>query len=421
MGKDLLGKELGQGYMQRKDGKYTFRYVDRFGKRVSLYGEKFCDLRTDASKVVFEDKNQSNLVDETTTLNEFFEKWINIYKYQVIRENTKRHYKQIYEKHIKPTLGRLRLVQITQLKIKELIKELDEKGYKYETKNKVKVILVDIFNKALIDDFVRKNPAKGISVVRDEETDMRVLSQEEQSVFFECCKGTFYDNLFVTAVTSGLRPGEVCGLTWDDIDFENKKISVNRTLLYQKLDGDKQKEFHIELPKTRTSLRTVPMNKQCSLALKKQVMQSNVIMAKSPKKLKKEFKNLVFTTRFGTPINSQILCDAIKHIVDEINLVRDDLEQFENFSGHCFRHTFATRCFEAGIQPKTVQALLGHASLNMTMDLYTHVLKEHQEDEMNKLENVLDNVLDVSENMLEKKISGMEKSNKKRDKNLNTA
>lgn len=165
--------------------------------------------------------------------------------------------------------------------------------------------------------------------------------------------------------------------------------------------GDEQKTFHIGPPKTKSSVRNVPINRQCSLALKKQRMQKNVVAMKSPKKPLEGFENLLFTTKYNTPINAEIYCDAILRIVNEINLMRDVLEEFEVFSGHCFRHTFATRCFEAGIQPKTVRQYLGHANLQMTMDLYTHVLKVYKQNEMSKLENSLDAVMDVSDEMVE--------------------
>ena len=91
----------------------------------------------------------------------------------------------------------------------------------------------------------------------------------------------------------------------------------------------------------------------------------------------------------NTPLNAQIVFDAIKRIVDEMNTTRDTMEEIEMFSFHCFRHTFATRCFEVGIKPKTVQTYLGHATLKMTMDLYTTVLPEHMENEMYKLDMAL--------------------------------
>lgn len=228
-------------------------------------------------------------------------------------------------------------------------------------------------------DFVRKNPARGITVKRDEEKEIKVLTVEEQALFFDCCKGTFYDNFFITAVATGMRIGEIAALREEDIDFDKKVIHVSRTLVYAKYEEDTQKTFHFEAPKTKTSNRTIPINKQCFMALKKQIMQKRIVTNKAPKSKmpEQQFRNLIFTTSFNMPINSQIIMDAIKKIVNEINLTRDPLEEMELFSCHAFRHTFATRCFEAGIKTKTVQAYLGHASLQMTMDLYTSVLPEH--------------------------------------------
>ncbi|MDF2844380.1 MAG: tyrosine-type recombinase/integrase [Herbinix sp.] len=403
MGKDLKGKELGEGLRQAKDERYIARFTNRFGKRVEIKGKDLKEVKTQFNKAIYEDKQKMNLVDDSTILDDWYEQWLSVHKYKVIRANTKRHYNTVYRKHISPTLGKRKLKDITQLQIKALINQLDKDGYKYETQNKVRILLLDMFNKAMIDNFVNKNPAKGIKLERDEKIDPKVLTPEEQAEFFECSKGTFYDNLFVVAVSTGLRPGELCALTWDDIDLDNMEINVDKTLLYQKLEGDEKKEFHVGPPKTKQSKRKVPITKQCKTALLKQKMQNNVIMSRAHVKAVKGLDNFLFTTKFGTPINSQIYCDAIEKIVDEINLCRDTLDEFERFSPHCLRHTFATRCFEADIQPKTVQKYLGHATLQMTMDLYTHVLEKHKTSEMSKLENALDGLLDVSDDVVEKR------------------
>ncbi|WP_312045090.1 tyrosine-type recombinase/integrase [Anaerotignum sp.] len=401
MGKDLKGKELGAGLRQKPNGMYSARYVDRFGKRQELYDRNLSDLKRKLNTAVYDDAQGNNVVDNSITLTTWFESWMEIHKYKVIRNNTKMHYMQIFEKHIKPTLGRKKLKEITQLNVKSLLKDLDKKGYKYETQNKVRIMLLDIFDKAMIDNYVIKNPCKGIKLVRDEKKDMRVLTREEQTEFFECCKGTFYDNLFVVAISTGLRQGELCALTWDDIDLNKKEITVNKTLLYQKLEGDSGKNFHTNPPKTKTSNRTVPITKQCELALKKQFIQRNNVMAKKSAKPLQGYENLLFVTKFGTPINDQIMIDALKRVLEEINLCRDELEQFEYFSPHCFRHSFATRCFEADVPPKTVQQFLGHATLQMTMDLYTHVLGNQKQEDMQKLENILDAVFASGDSIVE--------------------
>lgn len=403
MGKNLEGKEIGHGIIQKKNGIYEARYVDRFGKRKSISGRDLKDVKKRFNEAIYENEQEIN-IKEDIKLDTWYEKWMNIYKYDTIRENTKRQYNQIYYHHISPYLGNYSLKSITQLNIKELIKKLDKDGYKYTTKNKIKVMFVDIFNKAMINEYVRKNPAKGITVKKDDdENEVTVLTQEDQIAFFDCCKGTFYDNFFNVAVTTGMRIGELAALRWEDVDLENRLIHVKRTLVYQKYDTDTCKTFHFELPKTKTSYRDIPINRQCELALKKQYMQKNVVKDKAPKekKVEEQFRDLLFTTKYNTPLNAQIVCDAIKKIVNEINLTRDVTDEMETFSCHCFRHTFATRCFESGIKPKTVQSYLGHATLQMTMDLYTSVLPQHQMSEMDKLENILDDISNNSDKLVD--------------------
>ncbi len=384
MGKDLKGKELGTGITQRKDGSYHARYHNRFGKRVSLYSDNLKELRQMLQDAQYEDRNKLNVIDSGVTLDEWFEKWLNVYKYGVIRENTRRIYSTVYEKHISPMLGKIKLTEITHLQITALINMIKKNGYGYETQHKAKIILLDLFNKAMIDDLIVKNPAKGVKIFKPKKN-IRVLTVDEQKDFFECAAGTFYNNLFVVLICTGLRLGEIAALTWDDIDVENRVIDINKTLFYQKLDGDETKKFHLGPPKTRSSKRKVPINEQCLQALKRQKFQRDVVMSKSYAKPLAGYNNLLFTTKFGTPLNSQLCSDAIKVIINEINLMKDDVESLEPFSAHTFRHTFATRCLECNIKPKIIQEYLGHATLSMTMDLYTHILKEHQTSEMNKL------------------------------------
>lgn len=386
MGKDIKGKELGKNISQRKDGTYEARYYDRFGKRRSLYNKNLKDLRDELNTALYEDKNELNIVDEKITLDEWYDKWLNTYKYDVIGPNTRRHYISIYKKHISPALGMLPVSGITQFQIRALIRDLDKKGYQYETKSKVKILLVDMFDKAIANDLMRKNVARGIKVVRNESIERKVLTNEEQEEFFNCARGTFYYNLFVVAAETGLRPGEACALTVKDLDFAKKRIQVNKTIVYQKYEGDVQKEFHIGPTKTKSSVREVPMTACCEAALQRQLLIKQAVMGKTPKSIPGEFRDLLFVTKYGTPINAVVYNAAIDRIIDEINLQRMPLEEMEHFSAHSFRHTFATRCFEAGMSPKTVQMLLGHASIKMTMDLYTHLQEGHKEAEMKKLE-----------------------------------
>ena len=391
MGKDKKGKELGKGITQRADGRYVGRYVNRFGKRESVYGATVREAKNNLAKAIADDIKKKNVVEPNITLTEWYNKWMEVYKKPVVRDNTIRHYRYVYEHNIQPYLGNRKLIDINKLSVTGVLNKLKDKGYQWESLNKVKVLLTDMYTRAIEDEYAARNPAQGArNPLPKPENEMKALSVEEQEAFFLCSAGTFYDNLFRVAVSTGLRPGELCALTESDIDFKKKVIHVTKTLLYQQLEGDDGKAFHIEPPKTPTSRRDVPLNQYAIEALSRQVIQHKIVVNNSPKKHILEYSDLLFTTKYGTPINSQIYIDAIDRIVNEINLTKDPLEQMERFSGHCFRHTFATRCFEAGIQAKTVQSYLGHATLQMTMDLYTAVFDKKKQNDIRLLEKTLE-------------------------------
>lgn len=371
MGKDLKGKELGVGLSQRKDGLYQARYSDRWGKRKTIYGKNLRELRKELAEAIAGNKNFTSVRDGIT-LDKWFERWMDVYKDKSIRPNTKREYTHIYKKNISPYIGERSINSLVKSDIQRLIDRASDDSYAYERQNKIKVILRDMLQRAVEDNLVVNNPVSGIKLRADKEIKAKSLTVEEQSLFFDYCHNTFYDNLFNVAVNTGLRPGELFALQFSDIDLDNGLIDVNKTLVYQKYLDDECKTFHVEPPKTKQSYRKVPINSVCRKFLERQLELKSVVSQKRPK----QQNDYVFVTKFNTPLNSVIYSDAIKVVIRQINLARPFDNQFEVFSGHTFRHTFATRCFENGVDAKVVQSYLGHASLKMTMDLYTHVTEE---------------------------------------------
>lgn len=382
MGKDLKGKELGIGITQRKDGVYQARYYDRWGKRKSIYNNNLRQLRKDLAEAVAGNVRMTSIKQEIT-LDMWFKRWMEVYKEKSIRPNTKREYTHIYEKNISPNLGRCLINSLNKSDIQQLIDKAHDEGYLYERQNKIKVILKDMLQRALEDELVAKNPVSGIKLRADKEIKADALTLSEQEIFFDCCRNTFYDNLFNVAVNTGLRPGELFALTEEDINFEDGYIDVNKTLVYQKYLTDECKTFHIEPPKTKQSYRKVPMNSVCRDYLLKQFELKKVVSEKRPK----EQNSYLFVSKYNTPLNSQMYSDAIKAVVKQINLMRPLDNQFDLFSGHTFRHTFATRCLENGIEPKVIQEYLGHATLSMTMNLYVHVTNEKAASDIEKIVN----------------------------------
>jgi len=139
------------------------------------------------------------------------------------------------------------------------------------------------------------------------------------------------------------------------------------------------------------------------MALKSQFGKKSVVCMKASAKPLPGYEDLLFVTKFNTPINFQIFIDSITRIIGLINESRSDIEKFEPFSAHCFRHTYATRCFEAGVDSKVVQQQLGHATLKMTMDLYTHLFEDKKTTELDKFDAISEEVFENGGNLAQER------------------
>ncbi len=390
MGQNLKGKELGKGIYQRKDGTYCGRYTDRFGKRKTIYRKKLGELRLALNEATYEDKILEKSVYSEINLDDWFGQWMNLFK-RNLKPNSRSTYWTLYKKHISPILGNQKISSITKLQIMALLNDLEDKGYADGTVSLIKDICFNLFENAVASDFLYKNPVKGVKLdKRKNPYGIKALSVQEQSAFFEVCKTSFYNNAFITHVNTGLRPGELFALMDEDVDFEHNVIKISKTLDYKSINGGKT-SFHIFTPKTNASNRIVPMNDLCRAAIELQLRQREVFQVRS-----KDFPGLIFTTSKGDPICTSSYNGAIATIINRINANKETFgikTSIKKLTGHCLRHTFATRCFEAGIPPKVIQQYLGHATLSMTMDIYTHVTNEYKESEIAKLEDLNVNLM----------------------------
>ena len=182
-----------------------------------------------------------------------------------------------------------------------------------------------------------------------------------------------------------MTKAEILGLTWDCIDFDNRVITVKQTLVYLPGDGhNAQYEFH--QPKTQTGFRKIPMIKKVyDVLVYQQTYRKDIATRFSPRE---GFENLLFTSKTNNPINAANVKDSINYIVARINRENPD-QFFEHLTPLGLRHTFATNCIESGMEPKTLQKILGHNSLQMTMDLYCHVRESTLTDEMERIANFM--------------------------------
>lgn len=390
MGKDLQGNELGTGITQRKTGIYELRYINKLGKRISITSKDLKTLMEKYSKQLV--KEEKEYTKSPYTLNEWFDEWLKIYK-SATKEATQLIYLRIYNQFLRNTLGDKNLSDITNKDIQTVLN--DNSSYSYEVKNKIRILISDMYNKAFMNDYVSNIPTRGLRVSgANKRKQIITLTQEQQKLFFDYAKGTFYYNLYVVAINTGLRLGELVCLTEKELDFDNKVIHVKKTLKYDETLSTSHKHFFVSTPKTESSYRDIPMTSFCEEALKKQLVQKQIVTRKAPahKKVEKEFENLIFTTRHNTPINAEDINSDIRRIINDVNYIQNELEELPKFSMHTFRHTFATRCFEANIPLKTIQAYLGHATLSMTSDLYTSILDATKSKQIGNLEELLSEI-----------------------------
>lgn len=184
--------------------------------------------------------------------------------------------------------------------------------------------------------------------------------------------------LFITALDSGLRQGELFALTWNDIDFNNKCITVNKSFKSIKNIKTNKYENIIQTPKTDKSIRVVPIPGRLTDKLKQHKLSQKTQRLKMSNLY--ENNNLIFCNKFGKYLDSGNVLKKFKKILKDNKL---EVRKF-----HDLRHTYATRLFELGEEPKTVQTLLGHSNISITLDTYTHVLDNLKEKAVSKLDNL---------------------------------
>ena len=369
MGKSLNGKELGKGISQRKeDGLYIARFTNRFGKRQVISDKTYNGVQKKLREAIVADDKAINVVSSNMTLDEWYEKWMETCK-KNCRNNTKETYARHY-KRVKKALGWRKLNKLNLVMMQDAINELRTDN---ERKNSKK-ILVDMLEKAVASDLIVKNVAKQITteITKEEKQPRRVLTVKETEIFLAEAESTFYYNLFVVALETGMRIGELSGLQWGDIDFKKKVIHVRHSMTY--FSKDRKYRFELHPTKTHKGLRDIALTDVAIKALRQQQFIKQTLINKGKEPLE-GFEDLVFVTKNNRPTTQFLVTECIEGTMKRIHKNNPDLV-FEKVTPHCFRHTFATRWLEAGVPIKTVSAMLGHSQLQLTTDLYMHITQD---------------------------------------------
>lgn len=389
-------KQLPPGISLRKDGRYQARYTFN-GKRYTIYGTDLKEVQRKLRDAKYEMDHGVYARPDRLTVDSWYKTWLKEYRENVVRETTIIGNEKCY-KHVKPEIGHMKLQAVRPEHIQRILNKMKREGYSSGYIENTRQTMNMIFHQAAMNGIIIINPVEKsiLPKVESEERNprRRALTEQEQKAFLECAakRKPFYADIFYVGFFTGMRIGEINGLEWRDIDFEKMEIHVNGTMI--KIAG---KDYYKGPVKTGESKRTIPMLPEIAKRLRRhKVEQAKLRMMLGDKwQPVKGLEHLVFTTMFGKPLMTLSVGRYIDSTVNAVNRAEEKKaaaehrkpELMETFCPHAMRHTFATRALERGIPPKVVQSYLGHSTIDVTMNIYTHVTAELEREEIRKLAN----------------------------------
>jgi integrase len=373
MAKGLDGKKLPAGITQRKNGLYMGRVMYN-GESHTLYDRNLTELKKKMTDLRYTLEHGTFIKKSNITFDDWFNEWIETYKQNTVKQGTIDSYKKHYSAYLKKPLGKMKLADIRAEHLQKLLNGMSKDGYADDTIMLTYCVLSGIFKQAYKNELIPKNPFSLITRPKGKAKKERVVfTKEQQEIFMKYTERSYLCNLFQLAICTGMRNGELGGLLWSDVDFKNKVIHIRHTLTPSEGGG-----WRNDTPKTRTSKRDIPMIGKAYDILRRQEAEYKELHGKITKINNDDF---VFSV-LDEPISR-------KRITHEIEVMLSNMEadgvKFPYFTLHSTRHTFATRCIESGMDPQVLKTILGHATLSMTMDLYSHVLPDTKAEQMEKV------------------------------------
>lgn len=352
-----------------------YRGKDENGKR-KFYNETVEGTKSDAEKrlrVKMAEIEVGNHIEESPeTLNNFLDRWLLLRK-SAISIRTYDDYSEMLERYVRPEIGSKLISSITSGDIQTLYTKMSERGLSNRTVRYTHTILNATLKRAVGMGVIKTNPAQSpdIELPKKESKEMRALSPEEVRKFLEALKGDRYEAFFILALDSGMRPEESLGLKWEDIDLTRGSVMIRRTLCRKrKKPEDMRRALYLGIPKTSKSRRTILISQKTRAIL---------IHHRPPDSSPDDF---VFIARGGGPV----IADSLIRTHFKPALKRAGLPNIRLYD---LRHTMATALLVAGVNPKIVSERLGHSSIVLTLDTYSHVIPGLQEMAIQKLEEIL--------------------------------
>lgn len=402
--KDNKNRVLKDGEYQRSNGSYEYKWRDKKGKRHSIYAKSLDLLRQKEATLL---KNAINGINynKKITVNDLFKKWKTLKK--GLKDNTFQNYQYLYELFISESIGEITIKNLKKSDIRLFYNHLaDKRHLKISTIDNIHTVLHQVLDIAVDDEYILNNPSdNALKELKQARTNgkkgKKALTLKQQKLFedflSENSKYKGWYPIFITMLWTGMRVGEITGLRWEDIDFDNNLIHINHTLVYYDTRTEKGCNFAINTPKTKAGKRTIPMLPKVKKALKQEKERQNDLGINCNVKID-GYTNFVFLNRFGNVYQQCSLNKALKRIIRDCNYeifdgkIKSDTI-LPNFSNHSLRHTFTTRMVESGTNLKVMQEILGHSDISTTMNIYAEATQELKEKEMKKLGESLQNNL----------------------------
>ena len=339
-------------------------------------------------------KNSIDYRKTMITLNEWFEEWFTEVKAHKVKETSIHPMKNNFKRTFGFYIGSKKLKDIKPLDVQRALNTMEQEGLSNSAMREALGRLRECMEFAVGNQMIASNPCLIVEVpwTYKKAKEEIALTQEEQNALLNEVEDSWYKEMFYFMCLTGVRVGELGGLQWSDIDFSKKCITIRRSLSCSYCNG-KKREMLVS-PKTVNSTRQIPFLGEMEEVLKSQKEKQKRLRAELGERWRsgEEFSDLVFTTGMGSPCSRYIVDKEVKKVIKRIRekeavlAVQEQREPkvIRDFHPHTLRHTFATRCFENKMEPKVVQSLLGHSSISITLNIYTHVLDNKMDEEIKK-------------------------------------
>ncbi len=376
----------GEGSIRKRsngtwEARYTIKDADGNLKRKSIYGKTKKEVSEKLGSVEQEIREGTYIPTNDKTVKEWGKEWLDNYLLKA-RESTKYQYEQYLRLYVYPVIGEMPIQQVKATNIKDVIAKNCKKDLSPKTIRNIYGILHHMFLTASDMEIITKNPV--IKKIKDDlpdrkKVEMIILDGEEVNSFLKEIENKPYEELFFVDLFTGMREGEILGLTWDCVDFEKKTILIKQQLKRDSHIGEKNSQYVIAETKTGRE-RTIHPASSVFTMLKENKRKQTENKLKNGSNYLNE-KNYVFTDELGRWINGRTLLKAFKKRAAAIGK--------EDMRFHDLRHTYVSIRLENGDDLKSISEDLGHSNIQTTANEYGHLTKKMREDSADRMENYI--------------------------------